>query len=131
MGDLGYRKERIVRYVTLYDPAFPKCELRGRGSKVYKLIISNEEDGRSLYTEILSMEYFRTRELKKVHPNKHHKMRYASLDREDEWEMREQTWERIGVPRATIEKTVYGIWALYRTIGYDRKKKRYVAQETS
>jgi hypothetical protein len=120
----GYRQETKVCYCILYEP-----QPDGEPCKetIYKVVVTNEHDWRSLYQEMLSMSYFRTRELKRAHPNKHRTIKWTSIYRDFEFEEYQQGYERCGIGRRPIFKEIGPSWYdYYNEVGYDKKRKQYI-----
>lgn len=118
---MTYRTETFVMYAILYQPKEDgSCD-----QTVYKVTVSNEHDGRSLYQEKLSMSYFGTRELKRAHPNKHRSIKWTSLYRTEDYESLQNTNVRCGIPRATYTEVGPCWYDFFKEIGYDKQRKRY------
>lgn len=118
-----YACEQSVRYCILYEPQSDgTCN-----QTVYKVLISNVVDGRSLYREWTSMDSFRGRELKRAYPNKHRTIKWTSIYREDEFQQLQDGNIRCGMEPMVIHKELGpSWWSYFDEVKYDRKKQRYV-----
>lgn len=117
-----YAPQQIVRYCTHYQPQSDgTCK-----QTVYKVLISNVVDGRSLYREICSFDSFRSRELKRAYPNKHRSIQWTSVDREDEWHQLMEGNRRVGLPVPDVIDVAPTWWDFLKRINYDKRTKKYL-----
>lgn len=118
-----YAPQQFIRYCILHEP-----QDDGTCTKtVYKVLISNIVDGRSLYREITSMDAFRGRELTRAYPNKHHKIKWTSIEREEEFQQINDGNIRCGLEPMVVHEEIGPTWWKYfEKVNYDRSKRRYL-----